>query len=609
MQPMARTLSRDGSGKLPFGRYRLRVAMQEPTTVIGLFLLLLFGYLIVVPILSMLLDGVVIHQADQRIARQQSGSWSWYYVWRVFASPISAKLLWTPLANTLVISAGAIAGALLLGGVLAWLITRTDLKGRRWFAAVLIIPYMLPAWTFALAWNTIFRNRTGGGQKGWLETIGVITPDWIAYGKLPIILIFTLHFTPFVILLLGGALQRFDSQLEDSARMLGAGRVTVLRRILIPLMTPALVSAATLIFAKILGEFGVAYVLGMPVNMDVLATSLYRSIASRGAGAAAVLAGLILLIGAVSLLIDYLLLREARRFVTVGGKGAMDRGVKLGRYQPAAVGFVVTAALAGVFIPITVLFLSTLMRVPGLFELSNFTFDFWIGSNLATVGLEVGILRSPLVWAAAWNSFWICGVAAVMAGLLGLVTGYVAVRTPLRPLAVALRQITFLPYLVPGIAFAVAYLALFAEPLGPIPALYGTPFILVLAYMADQMPFASRAGVSSMLQLGTEAEEAAKSLGARWWRRIVYVVLPIQRQALATGILIPFISAIKSLSLVIILAAPGSDVLTTLAIHMLEFGYTQASNGIVLIICAIAFAGTWSVQKLLRTDLAQGLGK
>jgi len=589
--------------------YRLRAAFEEPTTAIGVLLLALFVYLILVPIGAMLTDAVVVQQIDHRAAHGEPGSFTLYYLWRVFASPVSARLLWEPLANTLIISAAAIVLALVLGGVLAWLVSRTDLLGRRWFASALIVPYMLPAWTFALAWTTIFRNRTGGGNAGWLEAMGMSTPDWLAYGRLPIILIFTLHFTPFVILLLGNALNRFDSQLEDSARMLGARRGTIIRRIIVPLMTPALVSAATLILAKVLGEFGVAYILGLPVKVDVLATSLYRAIATRSSGTAAVLAGLVLLIGVISLWVDYFLLREARRFVTLGGKGAMDRRGRLGLWQPFAVAFVAFAVFMGVVMPIGVLFLSTIMRLPGLFTAANFTLDYWIGSNLDTVGMNVGILLSPAVRSAAWNSFWICGVAALMAGFLGAMTGYVAVRTTVKPLALALRQITFLPYLVPGIAFAVAYLSLFAAPLGPIPALYGTPFLLVLAYMADQMPFASRAGVASMMQLGSAPEEAARSLGAGWWRRITRVVLPIQRQALATGVLLPFISAVKSLSLVIILAVPGSEVLTTLAIQMLEYGYVQAANGIVLIVCAIAFGGTWAAQKLLKTDLAQGLGK
>src|SRR5690606_18070113 len=113
----------------------------------------------------------------------------------------------------------------------------------------------------------------------------------------------------------GNALRRFDSQLEDSARVLGAGPRQIAWQIIVPLMRPALLSAIILIFAKCLGEFGVAYVLGLPVKFDVLATSLYRNISSRQTGVAAVIAGSIMLIGIISLIIDVKLLKEARRFV------------------------------------------------------------------------------------------------------------------------------------------------------------------------------------------------------------------------------------------------------------------------------------------------------
>jgi iron(III) transport system permease protein len=182
------------------------------------------------------------------------------------------------------------------------------------------------------------------------------------------------------------------------------------------------------------------------------------------------------------------------------------------------------------------------------------------------------------------------------------------VRTPLKSIGAYLRYITFLPYLVPGIAFAAACLSIFAVPHGPIPALYGTAAILILALMADQMPFASRAGISAMMQLGKDPEEAAQVAGAGWWKRLVKVVIPIQKGPLAAGILLPFISGLKGLSLVIMLATPGTDLLTTYAIRLVDFGYSQAANAVVLMLSAIAFFGTLFLQKATKTSLASGLG-
>lgn len=589
-------------------RYRLKVALREPTTLIGVLTALLFTYLIVVPIISIVHDAVRVQFGHERRLSKDVGDLTLYYLDRALFSPVSADLFWRPLFNTLSVAVGAISLSLLVGTVLAWLISRTDMFGRRWFANALIVPYMLPAWTFALAWTTLFKNRTVGGQPGWLEATGLTPPDWLAYGRFPITIILALHYTPFVILLFGSALRRFDSQLEDSARILGAKRHQVALQIILPLMRPALLSSMVLIFAKCLGEFGVPYVLGLPVKFEVLSTSLFRSIASRQTGVAGVIAGSIMLIGIITLWIDARLVREARRFVTIGSKGSMNRQSRLGRMRLPAAGFAATVFLLSVGLPLLTLLLSTVMKMPARFTLDNFTLDYWIGRDLDTIALKTGILLSPDLWDAARNTLTIVGIASVTSGILGLLVGYVVIRTPVRLLSVYLRQVTFLPYLVPGIAFAAAYLSLFAVPRGPLPALYGTVIILVLALIADQMPYASRAGISAMTQLGKDPEEAAQVAGAGWLRRMISIVIPIQKGSLVTGVLLPFISGIKGLSLFVILAVPSTDVLTTYSLRLVDYHYTQAANAVVLIIAAIAYCGTLIAQKLTRTNLAEGLG-
>ncbi|AEG55712.1 ABC transporter permease [Sinorhizobium meliloti] len=589
-------------------RYRLKVALREPTTLIGVLTALLFTYLIVVPIISIVLDAVRVQFGHERRLSKDVGDLTLNYLDRALFSPVSADLFWRPLFNTLSVAVGAISLSLLVGTVLAWLISRTDMFGRRWFATALIVPYMLPAWTFALAWTTLFKNRTVGGQPGWLEATGLTPPDWLAYGQFPITIILALHYTPFVILLFGSALRRFDSQLEDSARILGAKRHQVALQIILPLMRPALLSSMVLIFAKCLGEFGVPYVLGLPVKFEVLSTSLFRSIASRQTGVAGVIAGSIMLIGIITLWIDARLVREARRFVTIGSKGSMNRQSRLGRMRLPAAGFAATVFLLSVGLPLLTLLLSTVMKMPARFTLDNFTLDYWIGRDLDTIALKTGILLSSDLWTAARNTLTIVGMASVTSGILGLLVGYVVIRTPVRLLSVYLRQVTFLPYLVPGIAFAAAYLSLFAVPRGPLPALYGTVVILVLVLIADQMPYASRAGISAMTQLGKDPEEAAQVAGAGWLRRMISIVIPIQKGSLVTGVLLPFISGIKGLSLFVILAVPSTDVLTTYSLRLVDYHYTQAANAVVLIIAAIAYCGTLIAQKLTRTNLAEGLG-
>ena len=588
--------------------YRLKIGWREPTTILGVILTIFFFYLIFIPISSLLIDAIQIQFGDERRAGGILGDFTTYYFKRTLFSPVSQILFWEPLKHTLSISLGVILVSLSVGSILAWLLSRSDMFGSKWFATALIVPYMLPSWTFALAWRTLFKNRAVGGLEGWCESLGLIPPDWLAYGQFTITTILSLHYIPFVLLLFGNALKRFDTQLEDTAKILGTSPRNVALRIILPLMLPSLMSATILIFAKCLGEFGVSYVLGLPVNYDVLATSLYRSIASRQTGVASILAAAIMTIGIISLLIDARFIRESRKFVTIGTKGAMNRINKLGFYRFPATMLASIIFMISVALPLLVLFLSTVMRIPGDFSLSNFTFDYWIGENLKFAYYRSGILLTPELWTVIWNTLKIVGFASICSGILGILVGYIVVRSPIRSVANFLRHITFFPYLVPGIAFGAAYLSLFAIQRGPIPALYGTTALLILALTADQMPFASRAGISAMMQLGKDPEEAAQMSGASWFSRMVFIVIPIQKGSLVAGTLLPFISGIRGLSLFVILAVPNTDVLTTFSLRLLEYNYTQAANAVVIIISAIAFFGTLAAQKITKTNLAEGLG-
>ena len=590
-----------------FSGYSWRVALKHPATVLGLVLLALFAYLIIAPVASLLLSSIQVAFGDEMATGQQAGSWTTHYFERVFADAVSPIIFYRPLLNTLMVAGMSIMGALIIGLPAAWLISRTDLLGRRWFSTALLVPYMLPAWTFALAWTTLFKTEKGGGI-GWLESLGVTPQNWLAYGMLPISVIFTLHFIPYVILLVTGAMKNLPDEYDDAAQLLGANRTQRLLKITLPLLRPAILSAATLIFAKAIGEFGVAYVLGTPADFQVLSTTLYQSIQTQQAGTAAVISVVMVALGAISLWIDVKFLKEMRRYTTISGKGHSSRPQPLGSLRIPA--FIAVAGLftISVVIPLGVLLLSTIMQVPGQFQFSNFTLNYWLGSDLPFANFREGVLVNPETWSAVWNTIWMVGLAAVCSGVLGMLIGYVVVRSPARWIGTVLRVTAFTPYLVPGIAFAVAYLSLFAVQRGPIPALYGTAVILVLILIADEMPFASRAGISAMMQLGKDPEEASQVLGARWWTRMRRIVFPIHRSALASAILLPFISGVQSLSLVIVLATPGTHLLTTLSMNLVDSGYTHAANAITLLICVVALVGTWLARRLFKADLAQGAG-
>lgn len=379
----------------PKMRHTLSMPSHEPANWLGALMLMLFSGIILAPVLSVLLNAARVQSGDEGRTGTAEGAFTAYYLLRTVASRMSDLLLWTPLLNTLAVAVSTVVGALVVGITLAWLINRTDIAGRKGFATLLIVPFMLPSWTFALAWTTLFKKHAIGGQPGWLEAMGIQTPNWMAYSYFPIVIIMTLHYSPRFILIVGNALRRIDSQMEECTRVLGASRNVIAFKIIIPLVRPALLSASLLIFADCIGKLALPYILGLPVHFDTLSTSLYRAISIRQSSVAAVIATVIMLMGMITLLLDMKMLREAKRFVTVSGKGVMERRRSLGRGCILAAAVPLTFILLGVAIPLLTLFLSTVMLLLGRFTADNFTLAYWIGHNLDTVALHNGILLTP----------------------------------------------------------------------------------------------------------------------------------------------------------------------------------------------------------------------
>ena len=453
----------------------------------------------------------------------------------------------------------------------------------------------------------MFKNRKVSGPLGMLEALGIYPPDWLAYGPLPISICMALSYFPFAFLLFSNALNKIDIQLEEVATSLGAKTLTVWSKIIIPLLIPTTMSVLLLTVARTLGTFATPYILGTPARYTLLSTSLYSSVRSNESGVVAVIAIVLSCIGIILLLVDISVVKKWQRFVTVGGKGIKRPPSKLGVFQIPTTIFAWIIFLVAAFGPFLVLALSTLMREPGNFALSNFGFAYWTGIDVPGMD-QPGIFTSPEVIIALRNSFLIAGSAAIICGILGLIVGYAVVRLPGGFISAYLRQLSFLPYLMPGLAFAAAFLSLFAVSRGPIPALYGSLSLLILVMVVTYLPYASRSGISAMMQVGPEPEEAGMVLGAGFWRRTVSILAPLQKSALVVAIILPFITGMKELSLVVMLVTPGTELLTTQSIRFLDFGYTQLANATILIIGVVVMISVLILNRVTKTNLATGLG-
>jgi iron(III) transport system permease protein len=596
--------------KAQLGRARMRIT---PQVIIAAIFLVLLSYMVLVPIIIMIKETFTVHPMEQfQIPGTKTGDLTLNHWWKIFTSELSPNLFYKPLLNTLIISTCLALLSLTIGGILAWLVVRTDLPFKKLISNMAMIPYIMPSWAMSLAWITLFKNPRVGGSQGLFQFItGLETPNWFAYGMFPIIITLSIHYFPFGFTMIAGALKNIDSQLEESAELLGASRGQVLKKIVFPLVTPVIFSTFLLTFSRGLGTFGTPSFLGGPVRFYVLSTMLRANLVGQRTGLGYIIALVMIFIGVLILYMDYKLVSVRKSFVTISGKSGKSGLTRLGRARKPITVVVIGFLLMVTAVPFFLLAIESFMLIPGNYSFSNFTLHYWIGEATTKIGLgtgEAGVLRNTNIMRALWNSIRLGFSCAIVAGASGVLIGYTVVRLRGRRVAQLLDQMAFLPYLMPSIAFGSIFLALFATQRGPIPSLYGSFALLVLACSVKYLPYASRSGIAAMLQIGPELEEAALLQGAGWWTRMRRIIFPLQKSSFFSGLLLPFISAMRELSLVVLLVTPGIQLATTITLNFTDRGWYPYTNAVmVLIVFAILFS-TFISRKLMKTDLAKGIG-
>jgi iron(III) transport system permease protein len=590
---------------------RARRKVTRPQVILGVLLFLVMLYFVVTPLLIMATTTITWQPEDVRLASNVApGELTAFHWLRVFNSQISDAMLWTPLLNTLITSIGISVFGLAIGVILAWLVVRTDLPGRRLIRSIAIIPYMLPSWTIALAWIVVFKNERVGGSPGFLQSVfNIQAPDWLSYGPVPIVITLSLHYYAFTFLLVSGALQSLDARLEESGEILGASRWQVLRKITFPMVIPAILSGFILTFSRALGSFGTPAFLGNPVRYYTLATTLYNNIQSRLQADGFVLALVLISISIVTIYFNQRVVGVRKSYATLTGKGFTSTPIRLRALKYPVLAVVLLFLAVAVFVPLLFLVYQTFMLKTGDYSLSNFTLHFWIGESNPRMadGIE-GVLRSAQTWVATWNSVALATLTGAITSVIGILLGYAVVKGRGTLLSKLVEQIAFLPYLMPSIAFGAVYLVMFAKPIGPIPALYGTFALLVVVSVAKHLPYSSRSGTAAMLQVGAELEEAAVVSGSSWWHRFRRIILPLTASGLISGFLLTFITSMRELSLIILLITPATRTLPTLNFRYSEQGYHQPGDALAVMLVVIILAAEWLVRRTRGAEIGKGLG-
>ena len=569
---------------LSYQVYRLK---NRPELVIGVLALGFLSFVVLVPLLQIIQDALTFQSYD--LAYEPDGvvgSFTLFHLDRVFNQPISAALFYKPLINSLIMGFAVTVIALIVGFSLAWLMVRTNVHFKGVFGAMLVFPYMMPSWVMAIAWLSLFKNDRIGGSEGLLTYMtGVQVPDWVAYGIVPIVITLAMHYYAYAYLLISGALATVDSELEEAGATSGMGKWKRIWVITMPLLMPAIGSAIVLTFIRILGTFGTPALLGLPVRFFTFSTQIYASINARNQGDAFVLA-LVLIILAISFIwINSRIIGVRKSYVTMTGKGFRKSESDLGKMRWPLTILVILFLCITVALPLILLLWESLTLIPGDYSFANLTTYFWNGQGNVNLAYgEPGIIHNKGILEALFNSIKLGFAAALFNGVLGLLVGYAVVRGRGARLSKWLESIAFAPYIFPSIALGAIYIGMFSTSIGPVPALYGTFTILVLITVIKNLPFTSRTGIAAILQIHQSLEEAARVQGIGWFRRMFRIIIPLSMSGLVAGMLLTFITAMRELSLIILLISPGNMVLTGLIFSYQEQDMAQHSSAVTLML-------------------------
>ena len=610
MKPQEQTYSK--SRRL---KNQIKAVVTNPYNIIVLIAVVLLVYLIVLPLLDMIATTFELAQRDIRaVGGGKAGDFTLYYWQRLLASELSWTMLIKPLINSLVIGVCVSVCAILLGSILAWLMVRSDLPFKKFFSLAVIIPYMIPSWCKSQAWLSMFKTARLGGAPGFMASLGLDVPEWLAYGPVAIIIVLTLHYYAYTYLLVSSALNSINSELEEMVEIQGAGKAMILRKITLPLVLPAILSAVILTFSKAIGTFGTINYLGSPVQYYTLSSQLYMNINSRDTQTGFAMAILMIIIASIAVFVNQKLIGSRKSYATIGGKGGRSTLIGLGKVGRP----VITAALfvffaVGIIMPIVILVMESFMLKEGIYSLDNFTLHYWIGESNPQImeGLP-GIFKNDEFINSLFNSLRLTLVNGVFGTIFGQLLGYITAKGRGRLHGKLVEQLVFIPYLIPSVAFGGIYLSMFSQPqqifgVTLVPALYGTFALLTLVSVVKHLPFAARAGTSNMLQISGELEEAATIEGAGFFRRFVKIVFPLSKGGFISGFMLIFVSIMKELDLIILIMTPTTSTLPYLAFRYQNGNSPQASDCVAIVMFSIVFL-VYAIANLSgKADLAKSM--
>ena len=462
--------------------------------------------------------------------------------------------------NSLAFAAGSAAFAIALGTSLAFLIVRTDVPFKPLMYAASLVPLIIPGILHTIAWIFIADPHIG------VLNVNVLTPltgrSFDLFTLPGMILVEGLHLAPLVFLLMVASFRSMDPALEESSIMSGAGLLKTFRRVTLPLSRPALLAAILIIGVRALESFEVPAVIGWQGGVWVFTSRVWFALKQKppSYGDAGALAMSLLVLTSLGVLWHSRLAKRARAFQTVSGKGFRPRPIALGIWRWPATLFILVYFAIGVVLPLAILgYASTqpFYSPPTRYTLSHLSLQPYRA-----------VIHGDVALHAVKNSVILGLGAATIVMLLCAIAAWIVVRTRL-PGRWLIDNLAFLPLAIPGVVLGVAILFVYLRV--PI-SIYGTLWILLMAYLTRYLPYGMRYASTSMFQIGRELEESAQTSGASWFQSFRRIVLPLLVPGLLAGWIYIVVVSVRELSSTLILYSPGKEVLSITIWQMYQNG-------------------------------------
>ena len=588
-------VSKNGLPRKPLTRRRLKNlilnVLKNPFNMVVLVSLIILFCLIIIPLLTMISSTFTLAQGELRRVQGHVGDFTLYYWKYILTGTMANAVLWGPLKNSFVCGFFTVLVSVPLGSVLAWLMIRTDIPGKKILGLLVTVPYMIPSWTKALAWLAMFRNSTSGAS-GFLAGMGIPVPDWLAYGPIAIVLCMSMHYYAFSYIMVSGALRSINSELEEMGEIQGASKAQILRHITLPLILPSVLSATVMTISKSIGTYGVPANLGNRIGYYTLATKMRNFIDQGPQSVGYAMSIVLVLLAALIIFSNQRIVGVRKSYATVSGKGGRATLMPLGKAKKPLMAFLMVFLFLAMVVPFFVLIMETFQITTGAgYGLDNLTLYNWIGKSgqIAKYTNYEGIFRDPKFFSAFWNTIRLTLIGSIITAICGQFLGYISSRGRGKWYGDLTEQMVFVPYLMSGIAFSTMYFSMFSRPHfgGLMPSLYGTFTLIVLTSVVKHFPFASKSGTANMLSISVELEEAADIAGASFWKRMSSIIVPLAKNGFISGFMLTFISIAKELDLVIIMMTPSTQTMSYLAFTYSQEGYNQMSDAVS--VCVLAF--------------------